>query len=129
MPTALTKWVLSLCLLVLAGCSHLPPQRAFVTAGVVNVSTTPLDWVKVFSGERQLLSVGILIPNASSTSLDYVWWKMPDLATITFVDDQTRQRYNVEISLREANARVEAGTCKRVTIRILSYDRAEVVLQ
>lgn len=129
MPTALTKWVLGLWLLASAGCSHLPPQRAFVTASVVNVSTAPLDWTKIVAGDRQLLSVGILIPNASSTYLDYVWWKMPESATITFVDDQTRQRYNVEISLREANARVEAGTCKRVTIRILSYERAEVVVQ
>ena len=129
MPTALTQWVLSLWMLLLAGCSHTPPRRAFVTVDVRNESHVPLDWVKVFSGERQLFYSGILIPNTEKTRLDYVWWKMPDLATITFVDEQTRQRFNVEISLSEANARVEGGTCKRVTIRILSYERADVVLQ
>ncbi len=119
--------ILGLVLLVLIGCSQMGAKRAFVTMEVVNISSKPLDWVTVVAGDRQLFSAGILIPNAPATHLDYVWSNMPDQAKLTFIDDQTRQPYSIEISLKDANARVLSGQCKRVTIRILDYDKAEVV--
>jgi hypothetical protein len=52
---------------------------------------------------------------------------MPAQAKLTFIDDQTRQAYSINVSLKEADARVHSGQCKRVAIRILGYDKAEVV--
>ena len=116
-----------LVLLALVGCSQTFHKKTFVTMEIANAFSKPLDWVKVVAGDRQLFSAGILIPASEKTHLDYVWSNMPNQARVTFVDEQTRQRYNIDIVLTEANAKVLSGQCKRVTIRILDYDKAEVV--
>ena len=115
-----------LVLLALMGCSQLGRRKVFVTVEVTNVSSNYLNWVELNDGDRQLLSEGILIPTARGIHLDYLWSKMPEEAKLTFID-QTRQSYSINVSLKEANARVLSGQCKRVVIRILSYDKVEVV--
>ena len=119
--------IVGLVLLALIGCSQFGRHKYFVTVDVINASTNYLNWVKLKDGDRQLFSAGILVPTAEKTSLDYVWSKMPEEAKLTFIDDQTRQSYNINVSLKEADARVHSGQCKRVTIRILGYDKAEIV--
>jgi len=119
--------IVVLVLLALIGCSQFGRHKFFVTVDVVNASSNYLNWVKLKDGDRQLFSAGIMIPKSEATSLDYVWSKMPEEAKLTFIDDHTRQPFSINISLKEANARVLSGQCKRVAIRILSYDKAEVV--
>jgi hypothetical protein len=118
---------LGLVLLALIGCGQMGRRKVFVTVDVVNVSSNHLNWVKLKDGDRQLFSAGVMIPNTEKTSLDYVWSNMPAQAKLTFIDDQTRQAYSINVSLKEADARVHSGQCKRVAIRILGYDKAEVV--
>jgi hypothetical protein len=119
--------IFGLSLFALIGCGQMGRRKVFVTVDVVNVSSNYLNLVKLKDGDRQLLSEGILSPTIQSTSLDYVWSNMPKEAKLTFIDHHTRQPYSINVSLKEADARVHSGQCKRVTIRILSYDRAEVV--
>ena len=118
---------IGLVLLALMGCNQFGRHKLFVTVDVVNVSSNYLNWVKLKDGDRQLFSTGIMIPTAESTALDYVWSKMPEEAKLTFIDHHTRQPYSINVSLEDVNSRVLSGQCKRVTIRILSYDKAEVV--
>ena len=119
--------IVGLGLLALVSCSQMGRKTAFVTVEVANVSSNYLNWVELNDGDRQLLSEGILIPTARGIHLDYVWSKMPAQAKLTFIDDQTRQSYSIDVLLKDADARVLSSQCKRVTIRILSYDKAEVV--
>ena len=118
---------IGLVLLPLMGCSQFGRHKLFVTVDVVNTSSNYLNWVELKGGDRQLVSAGILSPTVQTTSLDYVWSDMPDQAQLTFIDDLTRKPYSIDVSLKDANARVLSGQCKRVAIRILTYDKAEVV--
>jgi hypothetical protein len=74
----------------------------------------------------QKKSAGILIPNAESVTREVPWGKAPDKAMVTFLDDKTRKPYKIPVSLADVNAKVSSGECKRVTIRILDYEKADV---
>ena len=92
-----------------------------------NSSAHDLDWVRL-DWEGPSVSAGIMKSGANATRLDTPW---PDIskAKLTFVDDQTRQRYNIDVSFTEANAQIRAHKCHRITLRILGYDKAGVVCE
>ena len=93
-----------------------------------NASPHDLDWVTLEGGEREL-SVGVLVRGGRATMYDINWPKLPDLSKLTFKDEKTRKNYTVPLSLTNINQQVRSGKCKEVTIRILDYDKAEIVCQ
>jgi len=123
-------------LLTILGCSDGSQSGKPRTPGkrklIINVSlkyasTNGLDWVKlVWSGPG--ISAGILPPGIWKTTLSVEWTNVPS-ATITFVDDKTRKRYNIDVSLQAANKLLEAGDYHEITFRILDYDKAEVICE
>lgn len=78
------------------------------------------------SGENKF-SVGVLIPNKSSTYFDTGWSKVPDQISLHFVDEKDRRPYVIPLSLTNVNQQVRSGKCREVTIRILDYDKAEAI--
>ena len=109
------------------GCKQVPPHNTFIETTIANASTNDLDWVRL-KWEAPDMSAGILSQGISTTILDFPW---PNLsrATLTFVDDKTRQRYSINLSFDAANEKIRSQKCHRVTIRILSYEKAEVVCE
>ena len=91
-----------------------------------NASNHALDWVKLLGGQGEFRA-GILSPGISSTEWDVDWSSAPSEAKLTFVDDKTRQRYTIPLSLTNVNQQVRSGKCREITIRILDYDKAEAV--
>jgi hypothetical protein len=118
-------FLLGLLVVSLFGCSMDHEKVTAVTFDFANDSIHPLNWAKFVIGDREL-SAGILGPGISKTTLDVPWSKMPDQAKVTFIDDKTRQSYAIIVSLVELNKRVQAGSCKTVTLRIVDYDKAEI---
>jgi hypothetical protein len=98
-----------------------------VDVSLVNNSTNALDWVKL-NWQGPYVPGGILSPGTSSTAMAVEWPDLPS-AKLTFIDKRTRAPYEIEISLRQITQDVRSGKGHRVVIRILSYDKAEVVCE
>lgn len=124
----------------LLGCDHdgqqtEPIQKAGAQGGtpaIVNVSlfnssSNALDWVKL-KWDGPDISGGIIPAGISKTDMS-VKWPYVENATITFVDDKTRARFNIEVSLLEANQKIRLGGVREVTFRILAYDKATVLCE
>ena len=120
--------LLSLVFFSIMGCSKRVEKSMPVKFVVTNASSHPLTWVKFIIEEREL-SPGVLPSGISSTIYDVPWSKVPDQAKVTFIDEQTRQSYEIVVSLVEVNKQVQAETCHTVTLRISDYDKAEIVCQ
>ena len=119
--------IILLAVLAVTGCNELRTQHTTVTATIANSSTNNLDWVDVeWNGSS--MSAGILSPGISQTIVNFEWPFLPN-AKVTFIDKITRQSYSIQISFASANERIKSGKCREVTIRILSYDKAEVVCE
>ena len=126
--SSFTRYVIIL-LVVLAvtGCNELRTQHTTVTVTITNSSTNTLDWVDV-EWKGPYMAQGILSPGISKGILDLEWPFLPD-AKITFIDEITRNHYSIPISFESANERIKSGKCREVIIRILSYEKAEVVCE
>ncbi len=111
----------------MTGCQGVRPKISVVNISLKNSFTNDLDWVQLdWSGPH--VPGGIIPPGVSKTAVGVSWPNLPS-AKLTFVDDKTRQRYNIGVSFVVVNAQVRTGKCKNVTIRILSYDKADVICE
>jgi hypothetical protein len=108
-----------------AGCESKQPKTTTVDIELSNNSINALDQVELV-WQGPYVPGGILSPGISSTALGVEW---PNLASakLTFIDKTTRTPYTIELSFPEINQKALSGKCHDVTIRILSYDKAEVV--
>jgi hypothetical protein len=109
----------------LRGFTKSKPTTLQVDLSIVNGCSNALDWVKLdWLGPD--LPRGVLAPGISKTALD-VDWPSLSLAAITFVDDATRKpySYSVPISFSSINEQIASRRCHKVTLRILSYEKAE----
>lgn len=101
------------------------PKNMAIETSIENASIHHLDWVRVeWNGPS--FSAGILRVGTFSTDVHLKWPFVPK-ARLTFVDDKTRQRYNIDLSLKVINEEIQSGRSRAVTIRILDHDKAEVV--
>jgi hypothetical protein len=92
-----------------------------------NVSTNNLNGVQLECFGR-VASAGILIPGNDKTKFDVPWPNSPT-GKVAFFDRQTLKPYSIDISFVSANEEIQSGKCHHLTIRILSYDKAEVVCE
>jgi hypothetical protein len=100
-------------------------NQTIVDVSLKNVSTNALDWVKLkWPGSD--IPGGILSPGISATTLS-VKWPYSTNATITFVDDKTRERFNVSVSLVDINLLLHQGGVKKVIFAIQSYSNVNLV--
>ena len=114
-----------LALLFLIGALGCTPKPKTIEASFKNSSAHNLDWVRMkWAGpnfEAGILSIGI-----SKTYIDLTWPNIPT-GTVTFVDEGTRQSYNITLSFADINPKIQAGQCRAITILISDYDKAVVV--
>lgn len=96
-----------------------------VNATIENASTYDLTWVKVDWADASL-NEGVLSRGIGKTDLHFRWPDLPD-AKLTFIDEHTRKPYSIELSLVDAYEKIQSGAYRNVTIRILSYEKAEVI--
>ena len=124
---SLSIFACSMILFIVACCSGCGtmPKKSIVKATVTNASTNNLDWVEVEWGGSSM-RVGALPRGAFCTCLDFRWPRLLT-AKVTFIDDITRKPYAIDLSFNEANEKIQAGQCREVVIKILSYEKAEVI--
>ena len=96
-----------------------------IETSIENASKHDLDWVRV-AWDGPSFSAGILRVGTFSTDVHLRWPFVPK-ARLTFVDDKSRERHSIDLSLKAMNEEIQAGRCRAVTIRILDHDKAEVV--
>jgi hypothetical protein len=96
-----------------------------IETSIENASKHDLDWVRV-AWDGPNFSAGILRVGTFSTDVHLRWPFVPK-ARLTFVDDKSRERHSIDLSLKAMNEEIQAGRCRAVTIRILDHDKAEVV--
>jgi hypothetical protein len=114
-------------LLSVIGCKKIHSNHANVASTITNSSTNLLDWVDVeWNGPS--MAAGILSPGISKTIINFAWPFQPD-AKITFIDRITRKPYSIAVSFESANEQIISGKCHEVTIRILSYEKADVICE
>ncbi len=101
------------------------PKAIAIETSIENASIHDLDWVRV-AWDGPSFSAGILRVGTFSTDVHLKWPFIPN-ARLTFVDDKTRERHSIDLSLKAMNEEIQAGRCRAVTIRILDHDKAEVV--
>ena len=119
--------IILLAVLAVTGCNELRTQHATVMVTITNSSTNNLDWVDVeWSGPY--MAAGVLPPGISKTIGGLPWPNLPS-AKITFIDEITRKPYVIDVSFASVNEQKQSGKCHHVTIRILSYHKAEVVCE
>ena len=96
-----------------------------VQASIENRSPHDLDWVSM-EWPGPYYAAGVLPKDISKTLLDMRW---PCIAsgTLTFVDAKTRVPYRIALSFVSINEAIRSGKSRVVTVRILDYDKAEVV--
>jgi hypothetical protein len=122
---------LLLTLLTLVGCSGgcraTHKKDIYVTFTFGNASTNKLNGVKIECAGKSL-GAGILVKGGDATIFDVRW---PDAATgkVNFIEYDTEQHYSIDVSLAEVGERIRAGECRQVTLRILSYEKAEMVCE
>ena len=99
----------------------------YVTFTFSNTSPKELNGVKLECAGK-VLRAGILVPAGDKTIFDVRW---PDVASgkVTFIDMGTKLPYSIDLSLDVVNEQVRTGKCKHVTLRILSYEKAEIVCE
>jgi len=119
---------LGLSLLLTAAWSSCTPEKMNVKFVFTNASTHPLNWVTLEVGKGEF-TAGVLPQGVSKTELDVNWSSAPKDAKLTFIDDTTRQKYSIPISLTNVNEQVRLGKCRAIVLRILDYDKAEIVCQ
>jgi hypothetical protein len=118
---------LFLALMMVIGCNNDQPKNKLVNITLRNSSSNALDWVKL-DWKGSYVPGGILSPGIGSTAVS-VEWPVVSNAKITFVDGKTRKPYGLEVSFASINEQVRTGRCHQVTIRILDYDKAEVICE
>jgi|JI10StandDraft_1071094.scaffolds.fasta_scaffold399720_2 hypothetical protein len=111
----------------LFGCNGMRQKDITVKFTIRNDSRHSLTWVELdWAGPAP--PGGILIPGTGKTAYDVIWPNQPG-AKLKFLDEQTRKPYSIDIMFAATNEKVRSGNCKHVTIRILDYDKAEVVCE
>jgi len=120
-----TAFFVLVILATMAGCHARQPTSMVVDISLSNNSTNAIDWLKL-KWNGPYVPGGILPPEVSKTTVNAEW---PNVSTakLTFVDEKTRKPYVIDLSFPEVNEQVRAGKCHDVTIRILSYDKADVI--
>lgn len=117
-----------LTLLLLTGCSSsctsAAKKEVRVTFVFSNASTNELNGVELECANR-FLRVGILVAGANATIFD-VRWPAESSGRVNFFDRHTKHLYSIELSLSPIRERVLLGDCRQVTLRILSYEKAEL---
>lgn len=110
-----------------SGCKATQKKDMYVTFTFANTSPKELNGVKLECADK-VLRAGILVPTGDKTIFDVRW---PDVASgkVTFIDMETEHPYSIDLSLDVVNKQVRAGKCKHVKLRILSYDKAEIVCE
>jgi len=110
-----------------SGCRTTHNKDIYVTFTFSNASTNELNGVEIACAGKSL-GAGILVKGGEKTIFDVRW---PDVATakVNFIDYNTEQPYSIDVSLAEVGERIRAGKCRHVTLRILSYEKAEMVCE
>lgn len=116
--------LLAIALLHLLGCSEQNTPDPVVNISLENKSPRALDWVRL-EWEGPDVPGGVLSVGVSKTSVGVDWPNL-ESATITFVDEESRTRYTIAVTLAQVNQQVRKGECQHITFRILDYDKAEV---
>lgn len=125
------KYLILMCVLLLIGAigcriqAQAASKNMEIEVSVENGSMHDLDWVRVV-WEGPDFSAGILRADMFSTDVNLKWPFVPK-GKLTFVDGKTRQRYNIDLAFKVINEEIKSGRCHAVTIRILDYDKAEIV--
>jgi hypothetical protein len=103
------------------------PRGPVLNISLLNASTNALDWVELkWNGPD--VPGGVLPPGIRKTTLSVEWIYVPS-ARVTFVDDKTRKRYNIDVSLKALNQLLEAGDYREITFRIQTYDKVDVTCE
>jgi hypothetical protein len=71
-------------------------------------------------------SAGVLSKGNFAMNMDLRWPYVTE-GTLTFVDDSTRTPYRISVSFASINEKIRSGAVRAVIIRVLAYDKAEVV--
>lgn len=69
------------------------------------------------------------MPVGSSKTTQGVRWVNEDQLTVTFVDDATRKRSTITVSLAEANTLIGSGKCDHVTLHITGAEKVKVTCE
>ena len=122
--------IISLLVLLSIGCNRIgrpATQAAIVDLSLKNSSDKDLDWVELqWSGPG--VPGGILGAGIAKTAVGVEWPNLPR-AKLTFVDHKTRQPYTIDLVFTAVDDQIRQGNCRNVTIRILDYDKADVVCE
>lgn len=114
--------ILAFCLL---GCQSQRLAEPVINFSIENESAHDLDWGTIHWATGEY-SVGVLSIGNFATHVN-MKWHFPPAGTLTFVDDKSRAPYHIDLSFAAINEQIRTGGLRVVTIRILDYDRAEVV--
>jgi hypothetical protein len=107
------------------GCQNRTATTRTVNITIQNSSTNDLDLVEL-QWQGPYIPGGSIPPGASKTSLDVPWPKL-DGAKLSFTDDKSRQSNSIDLSFAEINKQVDSGLCRTVVIRIVSFQKVEIV--
>jgi len=110
-----------------AACSNFGPKQMFVNASIMNKSQHNLDWVKM-EWAGPYFTAGVL-PKGVFKMCMGMQWPYPTEGTLTFVDDATRTPYRIKVSFASINEKIRSGVVQGITIRVIDYDKAEVVIE
>jgi hypothetical protein len=111
--------------IVSQSCINASSKNVTIEASLENSSAHDVDWVRM-EWEGPQFSAGILRIGIFKTDVS-LRWPFVQTGRLTFVDYTTRRRYNVDISFTAINEKVRSGDCRAITIRILDYDKVEIV--
>jgi hypothetical protein len=107
------------------GCTPTPKYK-IVEASFKNSSAHDLNWVTMeWAGPA--FEAGVLPAGKSATYLDLNWPNV-STGTITFIDFKTKHPYRIAVSFKSISEQIQSGNCRAITIRILDYDKAVVVV-
>jgi len=112
-------------LVVVTGCPEKQEKSMTVDITLRNCFSNALDWVEL-KWNGPYVPGGILSPGIESTTVGAEWTNISS-AKLTFVDKTTRKPYSIDLSFPQINERVLSGKCHDIEIRILSYDKADVI--
>ncbi len=121
--------LLLLVVLGLTACSSVfaaAPGLDFTTR---NSSKVDLDWVRVTWGEWQIPS-GILGVGIYKVQLNTDRREPPktDVATVTFVEESSRQRHTIQVDMAKVREAMKDGVYM-VTFDITALDHADVTIK
>jgi len=111
--------------MMMFGCQNQAANTKTVNVVISNSSTNDLNLVEL-NWQGPDIPAGVMPLGISKTSIGVEWPKL-ESAKLTFVNEKTREPYSIDLSFAEINKQIDSGSCRTVVIRIVSFQKAEVV--